>query len=106
MGYKTPNIDRIATEGMMFTDYYAEQELHLPSFFFITGQSGITHWHDQGSVCLALFLGFQKADPTIAELLNPFGHATARPQEPPRRPQRNSADRPAVSMSSMATSTT
>ncbi len=40
MGYKTANIDRIATEGMMFTDYYAEQSCTAGRASFITGQSG------------------------------------------------------------------
>jgi arylsulfatase A-like enzyme len=38
MGYKTPNIDRIAKEGMMFTDYYAEQSCTAGRSSFITGQ--------------------------------------------------------------------
>jgi arylsulfatase A-like enzyme len=41
MGYKTPNIDRIAHEGMMFTDYYAEQSCTAGRSSFITGQSVI-----------------------------------------------------------------
>src|SRR5262249_61661605 len=40
MGYKTPNIDRVAKEGMMFTDYYAEQSCTAGRASFITGQSG------------------------------------------------------------------
>ena len=39
MGYKTPNIDRIAREGMMFTDYYAEQSCTAGRSSFITGQA-------------------------------------------------------------------
>src|SRR5262245_53975137 len=41
MGYKTPNIDRVAKEGMMFTDYYAEQSCTAGRDSFITGQSGL-----------------------------------------------------------------
>ena len=41
MGYKTPNIDRIAREGMMFTDYYAEQSCTAGRASFITGQAGL-----------------------------------------------------------------
>src|SRR5229473_6700669 len=41
MGYKTPNIDRIAKEGMMFTDYYAEQSCTAGRASFITGQHGL-----------------------------------------------------------------
>jgi arylsulfatase len=39
MGYKTPNIDRIANEGMLFTDYYGEQNCPAGRSLFITGQS-------------------------------------------------------------------
>ena len=39
MGYKTPNIDRIAEEGMMFTDYYGEQSCTAGRSSFIMGQS-------------------------------------------------------------------
>jgi arylsulfatase len=45
MGYQTPNIDRIAKEGMMFTDYYGEQSCTAGRASFITGVSGL---HDQG----------------------------------------------------------
>src|SRR5690242_19713586 len=41
MGYKTPNIDRIAREGLMFTDYYAEQSCTAGRASFITGQAGL-----------------------------------------------------------------
>jgi len=41
MGYKTPNIDRIANEGMLFTDYYAEQSCTAGRASFITGQCGL-----------------------------------------------------------------
>src|SRR6185369_4298903 len=41
MGYKTPNIDRIAKEGMLFTDYYGEQSCTAGRASFITGQSGL-----------------------------------------------------------------
>ena len=40
MGYQTPNIDRVAKEGMIFTDYYAEQSCTAGRASFITGQSG------------------------------------------------------------------
>ena len=39
MGYRTPNIDRIADEGMIFTDYYGEQSCTAGRSAFITGQS-------------------------------------------------------------------
>ena len=41
MGYQTPNIDRIANEGTMFTDFYAEQSCTAGRASFITGQSGL-----------------------------------------------------------------
>jgi len=41
MGYQTPNIDRLAGEGMMFTDYYAEQSCTAGRASFLTGQSGL-----------------------------------------------------------------
>ena len=41
MGYKTPNIDRVASEGVLFTDYYAEQSCTAGRSSFITGQSGL-----------------------------------------------------------------
>src|SRR5437773_9141496 len=75
MGYHTPNIDRVAKEGMIFTDYYAEQSCTAGRASFITGQhglrTGLTKVGLPGSP-----LGLQKQDPTIAELLKPHGYAT------------------------------
>jgi len=75
MGYKTPNIDRIAGEGMIFTDYYAEQSCTAGRAAFITGQStvrtGLTKVGVPGSP-----LGLHKDDPTLAELLKNHGYAT------------------------------
>ena len=48
MGYRTPNIDRIANEGMRFTDSYGEQSCTAGRASFITGQSGVPHRPDQG----------------------------------------------------------
>ena len=75
MGYKTPNIDRIAKEGMMFTDYYAEQSCTAGRASFITGQSGLRTGMTKVGLPGAT-LGLQKEDPTIAELLKPLGYAT------------------------------
>ena len=75
MGYKTPNIDRIANEGMMFTDYYAEQSCTAGRASFITGQSGLRTGMTKVGLPGAT-LGLQKEDPTIAELLKPLGYAT------------------------------
>ena len=75
MGYKTPNIDRIAREGMMFTDYYAEQSCTAGRASFITGQSGLRTGLTKVGLPGAT-LGLRKEDPTIAELLKPLGYAT------------------------------
>ena len=75
MGYKTPNIDRIAKEGMMFTDFYAEQSCTAGRASFITGQSGLRTGLTKVGLPGAT-LGLQKEDPTIAELLKPLGYAT------------------------------
>jgi arylsulfatase A-like enzyme len=75
MGYRTPNIDRIANEGMLFTDYYAEQSCTAGRAAFIMGQSvfrsGLSKVGLPGAA-----QGMQAADPTIAELLKPLGYAT------------------------------
>jgi arylsulfatase A-like enzyme len=75
MGYKTPNIDRVAKEGMMFTDYYAEQSCTAGRASFITGQSGLRTGMTKVGLPGAT-QGLQKEDPTIAELLKPLGYAT------------------------------
>ncbi len=75
MGYQTPNIDRIAKEGMYLTDYYGEQSCTAGRSAFITGQlpvrTGLTKVGIPGSP-----LGLQKEDPTLAEMLKPLGYAT------------------------------
>lgn len=75
MGYRTPNIDRIAEEGLIFTDYYAEQSCTAGRAAFITGQSvirtGLSKVGLPGSN-----LGLKGDDPTIAELLKPLGYVT------------------------------
>jgi hypothetical protein len=71
MGYRTPNIDRIAREGMMFTDYYAQQSCTAGRAAFITGQSPLR----TGLLKVGLpgaKEGLQKEDPTIADLLKPM----------------------------------
>ena len=75
VGYTTPNIDRIANQGMLFTDYYAEQSCTAGRSTFITGQ--VTYRTGLSKVGLpGADLGLQKGDPTIAELLKPLGYAT------------------------------
>ena len=75
MGYQTPNIDRIASEGMLFTDSYGEQSCTAGRSAFITGQSvlrtGLSKVGMPGST-----VGLQAKDPTIAQLLKPLGYAT------------------------------
>ena len=75
MGYRTPNIDRVANEGVSFTDYYAQQSCTAGRACFITGQNpirtGLTKVGMPGAT-----VGLQKEDPTIAELLKPLGYAT------------------------------
>jgi arylsulfatase A-like enzyme len=75
MGYKTPNLDRIAREGAIFTDCYAQQSCTAGRSAFITGQTpfrtGLTRVGLPGAT-----LGLQKEDPTIAELLKNFGYMT------------------------------
>jgi arylsulfatase len=75
MGYKTPNIDRIASEGMLFTDYYGEQSCTAGRASFITGQHGLRTGLTKVGLPGAS-LGLRKEDPTIAELLKQQGYAT------------------------------
>ena len=75
MGYQTPNIDRLAREGIEFTDYYGQQSCTAGRAAFITGQNplrtGLTKVGLPGAT-----VGLQPEDPTIAELLKPLGYAT------------------------------
>ena len=75
VGYQTPNIDRIADDGMIFTDYYAEQSCTAGRSSFIMGQSvfrtGLSKVGLPGAK-----EGISEEDPTIAELLKPYGYAT------------------------------
>ena len=75
MGYRTPNIDRIAKEGAIFTDDYAQQSCTAGRAAFITGQSPIR----TGFLKVGLPgapEGLSEKDPTIADLLKPQGYAT------------------------------
>jgi arylsulfatase A-like enzyme len=75
MGYRTPNIDRIASEGAIFTDYYAQQSCTAGRAAFITGQSPIR----TGLLKVGLPSakeGLSDKDPTLAELLKPQGYVT------------------------------
>jgi arylsulfatase A-like enzyme len=75
MGYQTPNIDRIAKEGAMFTDFYGQQSCTAGRAAFLTGQqpirTGLTKVGTPGAT-----LGIKAEDPTIAQFLKNFGYAT------------------------------
>ena len=75
MGYTTPNIDRLAAEGIKFTDHYAQPSCTAGRAAFITGQypirSGMTTVGQPGSP-----LGLQPESPTLAELLKDEGYRT------------------------------
>ncbi|PDS61544.1 arylsulfatase [Rhizobium anhuiense] len=75
VGYRTPNIDRIANEGMRFTDYYAENSCTAGRSTFITGQTclrtGLCKVGAPGAP-----VGLQVGDITIAQALKPLGYAT------------------------------
>jgi hypothetical protein len=75
MGYRTPNIDRIAKEGIMFTDYYAEQSCTAGRSSFITGQATLRTGLSKVGIPGAT-IGLQPQDITIAEALKPLGYAT------------------------------
>jgi arylsulfatase len=75
MGYRTPNIDKIAREGALFTDYYAEQSCTAGRASFITGQIpyrvGLSKVGMPGAK-----QGISDKDPTLAELLKNFGYTS------------------------------
>ncbi|AOY80215.1 arylsulfatase [Moorena producens JHB] len=75
MGYETPNIDSIAEDGILFTDFYGENSCTAGRAAFLTGQSpgrtGLTKVGLPG-----VDVGLQAKDPTLAELLKPLGYAT------------------------------
>src|SRR3984957_6869640 len=85
MGYRTPNIDRLAQEGVGFTAYYEQQSCTAGRACFITGQNpertGLTKVGVPGAD-----IGLRPDDPTVAELLKPLGYATGQFwKEPPGR---------------------
>jgi arylsulfatase len=75
MGYQTPNIDRVANEGVTLTDWYGQQSCTAGRAAFITGQNplrtGLTKVGMPGAT-----VGLQAEDPTIADVLKPLGYAT------------------------------
>jgi arylsulfatase A-like enzyme len=76
MGYRTPNIDRVAKEGMIFTDYYGEQSCTAGRASFLTGQHGMRTGLTKVGMPGAR-AGLQKEDPSIAQVLKSLGYATA-----------------------------
>lgn len=75
VGYRTPNIDRIAAEGMMLTDYYGENSCTAGRSTFITGESGLR----TGLLKVGIPgspIGLQAQNVTIAQALKPLGYAT------------------------------
>ena len=75
MGYQTPNIDRIANEGVYFTDYYAQQSCTAGRAAFITGQSpirtGLTKVGLPGAQ-----LGLGPDDPSVADVMKSLGYTS------------------------------
>jgi arylsulfatase len=75
MGYQTPNIDQLAKDGAMMTDYYGEQSCTAGRSAFITGQSpfrvGLTKVGMPGAKS-----GISEEDPTLATLLKPLGYTS------------------------------
>lgn len=75
MQYPTPNIDRIANEGVLFTDHYSQPSCTAGRAAFITGQkpvrTGLVTVGQPGNP-----LGIKPEDPTLAELLKPYGYMT------------------------------
>jgi arylsulfatase len=75
MGGRTPNIDRLADQGAIFTDYYAQQSCTAGRAAFITGQ----HPFRTGLLTIGMpgsKQGLQDQDPTLAELLKPHGYVS------------------------------
>jgi arylsulfatase len=105
MGYRTPNIDRIAKEGALFTDWYGQQSCTAGRAAFITGQSpirtGLTKVGLPGAN-----LGLQPEDPTIADVLKPLGYVTGQFGRTTSVTAMSSYPPLMVSMSSSAISTT
>ena len=95
MGYRTPNIDRIAKEGALFTDWYGQQSCTAGRAAFITGQSPSAPASPR-SVCPGA-RGHEEGRPDHRHAAQGAGlHDRPVRQEPPRRPRRDAADRARV----------
>ena len=75
MGYRTPNIDSLAKEGILFTDFYGENSCTAGRAAFITGQASIRTGMTKVGLP-GVDVGLQKEDPTLADLLKPLGYRT------------------------------
>ncbi|UPG92876.1 arylsulfatase [Luteibacter aegosomatissinici] len=75
MGYETPNIDRLATEGLRFLHYYGEQSCTAGRAAFLTGQHGIRTGLTKVGFPGAP-MGMSQEDPSIGGLLKNLGYAT------------------------------
>jgi len=105
MGYRTPNIDRIASEGMRFTDYYGDQSCTAGRADFITGQAGLRTGLTKVGLPGA-DLGLQDRDITIAEVLRRTAMPRASSVRTTLATRTRSCPPITVSMSFSATSTT
>ena len=106
MGYRTPNIDRVAEEGVTFTDYYSQQSCTAGRACFITGQNPDPHRPDQGRHARRHRRPSEgRPDHRRTAEAARLRHRPVR-QEPPRRPGRIPADACTASTSSSATSIT
>jgi arylsulfatase len=105
MGYTTPNIDRVAKEGVMFTDYYAEQSCTAGRASFITGQSGLRTGLTKVGLPGAT-LGLQKEDPTLPNCSSRWATRLGNSARTILATAMNSCPRCTVSTSSTAISTT
>jgi arylsulfatase A-like enzyme len=105
VGYRTPNIDRIAKEGMMFTDYYAENSCTAGRSSFITGQTpkrtGLSKVGIPGAP-----VGLQPRDITIAQALKPWATPPANSARTTWATGTSSCRPTTVSTNSSATCTT
>ena len=91
MGYETPNIDRIANEGLRFLHYYGEQSCTAGRAAFLTGQHGIRTGLTKVGFPGAP-MGMSQLDPSIGGLLKSLGYATGQfGKNHVRRPQRDAA---------------
>src|SRR3954466_13771116 len=75
MGYQTPNIDRVAKEGVTFTDRYGQQSCTAGRAAFITGQNPLRTGRMKAGLPAAT-LGLQPEAPPTTDLLKPLGYAT------------------------------